>query len=91
MESVKSIVKQYAILKRSYLISLPDGFVKSFSEGDDFLLGGKFGYQYDLVSRGVIVPIADGEAHLIPEDNFTFEEETEVISITRTRVSTSPP
>jgi hypothetical protein len=91
MESIKNIVKQYAILNKSYSINMPDGFQKVFSEGDDFLLGGKYGYEYDLTNRGVIVPLADGVTHLIPEEMFRFEEETEVISIKRTRTSTSPP
>ncbi len=91
MESVKSIVKQYAVLKQAYSIQMEDGFAKTFSEGDDFLLGGKYGYQYDLTNRGVIVPISEGNSHLIPEDMFAFEEETEVITINRTRVATSPP
>lgn len=91
MESVKTIVKQYAVLKKPYSIDIGDGFAKSFSEGSDFLLGGKYGYKYDLTNRGVLVPISEVEHHLIPEELFSFEEETEVISITRTRVSTSPP
>ena len=91
MESVKNIVRQYAILKKDYLINFPDGSVEAFSKGYNFLLGGKYGYQYDLKLRGVIVPISDGVTHLIPEDLFLFEEETEVISITKTITAIPAP
>lgn len=91
MESIKNIIRQYAVLNKSYSIEMPDGFVKSFTEGDDFLLGGKYGYSYDLVNRGVIVPISENVNHIIPEEMFYFEEETEIISIKKTRNLTSPP
>jgi hypothetical protein len=91
MESIKSITKQFAVLNKDYQIQSPTGEFKVYNKGDDFLLGGRYGYQYDLTNRGVIVPLAENVTHIIPEECFSFEEETEVIQITRTRVSVGAP
>lgn len=91
MESVKTFVKQYAVLNTDYTFSSPSGEFKAYSKGDDFLLGGRYGYEFDRQNRGVIVKISEDFNHLIPEENFSFEEETEVISINRSRRSIAAP
>lgn len=87
----KSIVRQYAVLTKDFTYSNSSGETVTLHSGEEFLLGGRYGYTYDKDLRGVLIPLSEGINKIISNEDLVFVEETEVIQIARTRVTTSVP
>lgn len=87
----KSIVRQYAVLTSDFTYDNSSGETITIHAGEEFLLGGRYGHEYSKELRGVLIPIAEGINRIIPLKDLVFVEETEVIDITKSRVTTSIP
>lgn len=90
-KSSKSIVRQYAVLTKDFTYSDTTGQSVTIHAGEEFLLGGRYGYVYDKDVKGVLIPLSEGVNRIVPADDLVFVEENEVIDITKTRTTTSIP